>query len=175
MKHILFFILVSLQVDMYSQIKADKLNTTEAILKGDDTLNVCEQLLRKVDDLTGIVTLVTNDFDNADNYEFIKTITKKGKVSYMLHLSTKGLTQTLKGKGVAVMFSDLSQFKKPNISIDVAVKDDLNYEYSAYIPLTLTELNLFIKKPIKKYRLYIYDQDVESYRADLVACLKTTK
>lgn len=135
----------------------------------------CEQLLRRVDDITGVVTLYSNDFDNSDQYEFIKTIPKHRKATYMLHLVAKGLTSPVGGKGATIYFTDSTQFKKPSISIEFKLNDNLKYEYSVYIPLRLAELNLFTKKSIKKFRLYIYDQDVESYRTDLVACLKTAK
>lgn len=45
--------------------------------------------------------------------------------------------------------------------IDCKVSDGYGYEYSAFISLTNLDLMKLKKSLIKKFRLYIYDEDID--------------
>ena len=83
----------------------------------------------------------------------------KGGIRYYLSLSTIGSTFTLLPKGVIVLFTDGTKWIKSLEGIDSDLKDG-DFEYSAFIRLTSTDLAMFKSKTIKKYRLYIYDEYV---------------
>ena len=55
-------------------------------------------------------------------------------------------------------------FHFKNELIDVKVSD-YGYKYSAFIQLTPIEVDMFINKEISKFRLYIYDNELEKSEA----------
>ena len=79
--------------------------------------------------------------------------------------------------GVIILFTDGTKWTRQS-EIDVDAESD-GFEYSAFIPLTQEDLITFSTKKIKKFRLYIYDEEIGSCDADrfkiFVKCIKGSK
>ncbi len=101
----------------------------------------------------------------------------KGKSVYYLSLRTYGSTVNVNETGVIILFTDGTKWTRQS-KIDVDAESS-GFEYSAFITLALTDLTTFSTKKIKKFRLYIYDEVVNSSDADkfklFVKCVKETK
>jgi hypothetical protein len=126
---------------------------------------LCNQIDRTVDEFTNEVQISTPySLNSGDDVMLLKYI-KNGKTIYYLSLETNGSTLNYATKGVSIIFEDGTKFSKPTAAIDVDVAD-YGYKYSAFITLTLLEAQIFTKKRIKKFRLYIYDGVVSSQAAE---------
>ena len=144
---------------------------TSAITK--NYKKVCAEVRRVVDDFTQEVRLNTPVQSSMTMYKYIT----KSKVTYYLSLGTAGNTSVFDGKGVTVLFNDGTRWSR-NEKIDI----DLNgsgYGYTAFIHLTPADILAFSSKTIKKFRLYIFDEDVELEAANdfktYVKCIKGAK
>jgi hypothetical protein len=118
---------------------------------------------KQVDDFEDKTTFnspISNDLS-------IMKVIQKGKTYYYLSLETSGSTINYNIKGVTILFRDGTKWSKPNEKIDVKVIDGSGWGYSSFIALNQQDLLLFSKKVIKKFRLYIYDNespdDVEKF------------
>ncbi len=120
------------------------------------TTNYVKQyLVRKVDEFTNEISISTPLESNTSI--FITKNIKKNIAFYYLNLSTIGRTLTYGGKGVKILFNDGTKWEKPYEKIYVNTTNGNGWQYSAFISLNQTDLNLFSNKVIKKFRLYIYD------------------
>jgi hypothetical protein len=127
---------------------------------------LCEQNMREVDEFTNEININTpypglSESTSVILYKSIKT----GKTVYYLALQTNGSTLNVSKQGVTVLFEDGTKFSKPTAELDVDAADD-GYAYSAFIPITLSEVQIFTKKRIKKFRLYIYDGEITPQSAE---------
>jgi hypothetical protein len=140
--------------------------------------DVCSKLERKMDDFTGVIKL---NSPISNNYEISSMIIykeiDKTKTSYFLSLRTKGSTVNVDGTGATILFDDGTKWIKP-VKIDVEAEED-GFEYSAFITLSQADLITFSTKKIQKYRLYIYDKEINTSEADkfkiYVNCIKEAK
>ncbi len=80
--------------------------------------------------------------------------------TYYLSLVAIGYTLNSIEKGVIILFQDSSQWKS-DAKVEPGVTYGEGWKYSAFISLTKADIAIFKSKRIKKYRLYIYDQDVK--------------
>lgn len=100
-----------------------------------------------------------------------------GKSVYYLSLRTIGKTVNINKSGVIVLFQDGTKWTRAS-QIDVEAESN-GFEYSAFISLTPTDLLTFSTKKIKKFRLYIYDEEVNSSAAErfklFTECIKKAK
>lgn len=119
-----------------------------------------EKIERSVDDYTNQVT-IHSPYGNP--IEFIKIINGK-KVYYYLSLTTYGGTVTLYEKDVYILFEDGTKWRKTE-KIDCDASDN-GYRYSAWITLNSLDLSTLKSKKIKKFRLYIHDQEVDQQLSD---------
>lgn len=121
---------------------------------------LCSKIEKRTDDFTNEVTINNPIIEGRQISSMIlyKTV-KSGKVSYSLSLRTYGSTVNVGETGVIILFDDGTKISKPTVKIDVDT-DEKGFEYSAYIPLTETEVKSLTTKKIKKFRLYIYDKEV---------------
>lgn len=138
----------------------------------------CSTIQKKIDEFEGTVRL---NSPMSVGYRLAPMIiykdVEKGKAIYTLSLRTIGHSVTVDGKGAIILFTDGTKITKP-VEIDVDA-DESGFEYSAYITLTATDLDSLSKKKVKKFRLYIYDEDVEegfstAFAAN-VACIRKQK
>lgn len=127
---------------------------------------LCEQNMREVDEFTNEININTpypalGESSSVILYKSIKT----GKTVYYLALQTNGSTLNVSKQGVTVLFEDGTKFIKPTAALDIDAADD-GYAYSAFIPITLSEVQMFTKNRIKKFRLYIYDGEITPQTAE---------
>ena len=101
----------------------------------------------------------------------------KGKTVYYLSLRTNGITVNVNESGVIILFQDGTKWTRAS-KIDVDAGSN-GFFYSAFITLTPTDLTTFATKKIKKFRLYIYDEEVTSSDAVrfklFTECIKNAK
>lgn len=130
-----------------------------------DESTLCSRIERNVDDFTYEIKLNSpmTSGKSLSPVTIIKTI-NKGVAVYYLSLTTYGLTATVDGTGVIILFTDGTKWNNPT-EIDVDATTD-GFRYSAFIPLTATDLDLFSSKIISKFRLYIYDKEIKSIEAE---------
>jgi len=121
---------------------------------------LCARIERKVDDFTDEIKLTSPIMagKNLSPVSIIKVI-DKGVATYYLSLLTYGQTVTVDGTGVIILFSDGTKWNKES-KIDVDATEN-GFRYNAFIPLTTSDLELFTSKTINKFRLYIYDEEIE--------------
>ena len=119
---------------------------------------------RNVDKFTNEIQINTNILSPITLYKHIN----KGKpIVYYLSLEAEGATLNYGTKGVIVLFSDGTKWTKPNEKVESTYRNGLHY--SCFITLSPTDVELFSKKSIKAYRLYIYDASYESEDARVFA------
>jgi hypothetical protein len=131
-----------------------------------DLTLLCLQINKNIDDFTKEITFNTPRIENVRIAPMIiyKTI-KNGKVYYDLSLTTYGSTVNIGKTGIIILLDDGTKINKPTIKIDVNAKSD-GFEYRAYVRLTEAEVKLLATKQINKFRLYIYDKEVDSFFAE---------
>lgn len=139
---------------------------------------LCGNIERKIDDFENTIKLNSPLFINNQIAPLIiyKDISKTNS-SYFLSIRTIGSTATVDGTGVTIIFDDGTKWSKP-VKIDVKVNNS-GFEYSAFIPLTTTDLNTFSQKKVTKFRLYVYDKNISSIDGEkfssYVKCIKDLK
>ena len=89
---------------------------------------------------------------------------KNNKATYYLSLYAKSIIPVVDGNKVYVLFTDGSQFEK-NTDIDCNAEEN-GFCYSAFFSITEKELEIFSTKTVKKIRLYIFDETIDSTEAD---------
>lgn len=121
---------------------------------------LCLKIERRTDDFTDEVTINNPIIEGREISSMIlyKTLTSS-KESFALSLRTYGSTVNVGKTGVIILFDDGTKMSKPTVEIDVE-SDEKGFEYSAYVSLNETEVKSLMTKKIKKFRLYIYDEDV---------------
>jgi hypothetical protein len=151
----------------------------DTVKSGNISINVCDLIERRVDDFTDEVTMNSPLLQGTDISKMIiyKTISKN-TVLYNLGLETNGITYNIGSKGVIILFEDGTKLNKPNEEIDVDIST-YTYKYSAFITLNDSELKTLMTKKIKKYRLYIFDQEIDSSESEAftkyVKCISEKK
>ena len=80
---------------------------------------------------------------------------------YMI-LYAYGNTISYDEEGVILLFEDGTRFNKPNVKISVD-SNTYGWTYSAFIPITVSELELFASKKVEGFKLGIFERDM-SYR-----------
>ena len=133
----------------------------------------CTDIYRKVDDFTGKILMYSPVLKPATIYKTIN----KGKAVYQLNLRAYGNTAVVNGKGVIILFEDDTKWSKQiKVSIDV---DGGKFEYSTFFILTESDILLISTKKIKKFRLDIFDEILDSGEAEkfvsYVNCIKNMK
>lgn len=143
-----------------------------------DPGKLCSLIEKSVDDFTDEIKFNTPMISNGRLtpirlYKYIL----KGKTTYYLSLSTIGSTVNVGESGVILLFSDGTKMTKA-VKVDVDANKD-GFEYSAFFLLSQTELATLSSKKVKKFRLYIYDEEINETEADkfkiYVSCLRSTK
>ena len=80
-----------------------------------------------------------------------------------MNLEAKSNHLSYGGKGGIILFTDGTKMILQN-KINVSYSGD-NYNYNSFISLSQNDLLILSKKEIKKFRLYIYDEDVNHWDA----------
>lgn len=138
----------------------------------------CSKIDKSVDDFTSEIKFSSPMINGRQLSPMIiyKNI-NKGKTVYYLSLRTYGSTVNVNENGVIILFQDGTKWSRGS-KIDVEA-DSNGFEYSAFITLTSADLTTFSTKKIKKFRLYIYDEEINSSDAEkfklYTQCIKTIK
>jgi hypothetical protein len=121
----------------------------------------CNKVEDRVDEFTGERTMNSPIIIESRISPLIvyKNYTDKGTV-YYLSLNTVGSTLNVAKRGVTILYEDGSKLEKPGSEIDTDATDH-GYRYSAYIMMTERELSKFAKVGVDKFRLFIYDENVD--------------
>lgn len=149
--------------------------------------DTCAMLTKEVDDFDGSVTFRTpfsygfelSSAKIGTYYQFGLTKSKeKGKIYYYLSIETTSPALSYGGKGVYVLFTDGTKWIKSTQKIDVDPGDN-GFVYKAFISITPEDVKVFSKKPVKKFKLYVYDDIVEEKEAidfmNYSKCMQTAK
>jgi len=130
----------------------------------------CDRITSEVDDFNDEVTLRT-PFSSAVAISKIKS--KHAKPNYYLSLFTVGHTVVIDGKGAYILFEDGKKWSK-SVKIDVDATQS-GFRYSAFVPLTNSDLKLLKSKKISKFKLYIFEQSISDDDANMfiqdVSCI----
>lgn len=121
--------------------------------------SLCHKIERNVDDMTGKITLSSPSEEAIPPLKLIKVILEKDTL-YLFRLRTNGITLNTSEKGVIILFTDgTKMIKETKISVDVG--DEPNtWLYKANITASSEDLKTLATKTIKKFRLFIYDKDI---------------
>ena len=145
-----------------------------------DETTLCSRIEREVDEFTdkiGLHSPLIGVGYSIAPLRIHKYIAKSNTV-YYLSLTAYGATVVVDGTGIIILFTDGSKLIKSDEEIDVDVSDE-GYEYSAFITLTQSDLTTLSTKQVKKFRLYIFDEEVESSEAEkfmvYVKCIRKQK
>lgn len=106
---------------------------------------------------------------------FYKVKDKDHIVTYLV-LKAIGSSITINAKGVILLFQDGTRWEKPEAEARAKVKTVGTYQYTAHIELSEDDLQLFTKKQISKFGVYLYDisvpeKDAKKY-SSYATCIK---
>lgn len=126
----------------------------------------------QINDTVLIDSKITKTFDEIENkttfYSPINMdvsiwrVIENNTETYYLSLEALGSTLNYGGTGVTILFTDKTKWSRPAEKIDVDYDSSTYYKYSAFIKLTKEDLKLFQTKTIKKFKLYIYDNNFDN-------------
>src|SRR5690606_24664008 len=100
----------------------------------------------------------------ASGIRFMKVI-DRGETTIYLIVRVSGSTLNVGKEGLYILFEDGTKLIKPDAKIDVEVSSGSGYVYSAFVPLSQSEIKLLINKDITDKRTYIYDGTVDNESA----------
>lgn len=138
----------------------------------------CSKIEKTIDDFTDEIKFSSPSINGyKDSSVKIYRFLDKIKNTYYLKLRTYGSTLNINEKGVIILFDDGTKWSRASeISVDT---DSNRYVYSAFITLSTADLLIFSTKKIKKFRLYIYDEEVDKNYAEkfkqYVNCIRNVK
>jgi hypothetical protein len=116
---------------------------------------------KSIDEYTGEITISTQiKFDGAMLHKYIR----KGVTTYYLNLEAEGSTVNYSTSGVIVLFTDGTKWIKPSQKVSLNYRS--GFHYSSFIRLTPADVEIFSKKFIKGYKLYIYDSKLDISEAE---------
>ena len=100
-------------------------------------------------------------------FSVIKIISKD-ITTYYLRVEEGGSTANVDGKGLFLLFEDGTKLNKDKAKIDVKVGNNGGFIYSAFVELTMEDLEILKSKKLTDNRLYIYDGSVKAESASLI-------
>ena len=89
----------------------------------------------------------------------------RGETTIYLIVRVSGSTLNVGKEGLYILFEDGTKLIKPDAKIDVEVSSGSGYVYSAFVPLSQSEIKLLINKDITDKRTYLYDGTVDNESA----------
>lgn len=139
--------------EYYHLLLTEPVKISESVLK--------RNIEKTVDDFTREVKY-NSPYNNQVGviYKYIN----KGKITYYLSLEI-GSSGIYRGNGVTVLFTDGTKWSRPTEKVDIVYRS--GFVNSVFIALSPNDLQIFKTKIVKKYRLYIHDQDVDLPEADM--------
>lgn len=140
--------------------------------------SICSEIQKQFDEFNNETNYYTPGLINNEISSVIfSKYTKGAKSEFYIRLKSYGATVVIDGYDAAIIFTDNTKWNK-HVKIDVDVEKDY-FEYTAFIKLTPDDILTFSKKNIKKFRLYIFDNEVDSLQSNnykiYFNCLKNIK
>lgn len=121
---------------------------------------ICSNIEYQKDDFTSEITISNPVIEGGSVSPMILyKVIKGGKTAYYLSLQAYGTTINVGATGAIILFDNGTKMNKPTAKVDVEY-DGTGYAYSTWIPLTEIEAKTLTTKKINKFRLYIYDEEV---------------
>lgn len=119
-------------------------------------------IIRKVDEFTDDIKIYSPDSKFVVN----KVIKTNGETILYVMLKTTATSLSINEKGIYVIFEDGTRITGDS-TINVEVKEGKGWDYWAPIDISSeNNLKLFSSKRIKKFRLYVYDEEFAELTAD---------
>lgn len=122
-------------------------------------------------DTCGYIYSKHDDFENKDYYytanklygstfpaQMMKVVSKKSSV-YYLSLYSYGKTASVNEKGVIIILENGQKLNFATEKISENIRGG-EFEYNAFITLTTNQLKILKTHSIKKWRLYVYDNEL---------------
>jgi len=137
----------------------------------------CSQIEKKVDEFGEETQYRPSGIHNAK----LLCYQKENRSTYYLSLTTTGSTLNTNEKGAYLILANGEKIMKPDEEIDVEynfahIYGSKDYEYSAFFRLTKEEFDKLTAQPVRKFKLYIYEQDLKEEQQNeqiiLANCLK---
>lgn len=122
--------------------------------------NVCDKIDRTVDDFSGTIKINSPILSKVVIYKEIH----KNKTNYYLHINTSDNYCVVNGRSSIVIFQDGSRWVNSS-AVDISVSGS-KYMYSIFVSLSAKDLAIFSSKNIKKFRLYIFDDEMKEIEAE---------
>lgn len=150
----------------------------QAQAQADSGNDLCAEIEKKKDDFTDELRFNSPIMNGLHTSRMtIFKYVAEDKATYYLSLRTVGSTVSVNKTGVIVLFEDGTKWMKDS-EIDVKAGSD-GFNYSAFITLKSADLKTFSTKKVKKFRLYIYDEDVDPVDAEkfmrYTECIRAAK
>jgi hypothetical protein len=163
---------------LYQVLNLKRCSSNEFLYSGVklDRQKICEHVIRKVDDFTDEIKIQHTIYLNGIRPTLIlyKTISPNKEASYFLSLNAVGATAVVDATELIILFED-----KTKIPLDVKISVDVTkegYSYSCMIPLDESLLEIFAIKNVYKYRISIFDTELDKFEAEkfrvLLSCIK---
>jgi hypothetical protein len=157
----LVYTLMSILSVLSSNAQTSQLTETKNAVYLDSALTAEMISRRLADEFTDQIFIDCPVMGNSmSTIHLIKKI-NKNVASYYLDLMTQGSTLFVGWKGAILVFTDGTKMKKPNAEIDIEVSD-YGFRYTSFIELTRDDLKVLSSKTIDKFRLNIFDGEVNS-------------
>ena len=139
-----------------------------------DSIDCFNKFTRNIDEFENMVRFGSHFNDNINICKYVNI--ENGSETYYMSLSTIASTISVGKKGVTILFDDKSKMVKNYEKIDIKVNAyGSGYEYYSIINLTKDDLYVLSTKKIYKFRLYIYDEEINQDFAEnfkeTVSCL----
>lgn len=133
------------------------------VLKAQD----CSKITYEKDKFTGIISYSSPLME--DVY-LSKSISENGDTLYMLRLKAYSNSISF-GEGAVILFDTGQKIVRDNNKIDIKLNSGYvkmhMYYITTYISIEKHELELLSNRRITDYRVWIYDQEVKSNKADV--------
>lgn len=126
---------------------------------------LCKKLERKVDDFTDEIKIHSPIIDGGNlSRMIVYKIISKNESNYYLGLYTQGITVNVGEKDAIILFDDgTKMYSQTEIKVEAGKK---GFNYSTLILLTQPDIETLITKKIKKFRLFIHDQEINPIMAE---------
>ena len=119
----------------------------------------------KVDDFTDEIRIDCPVLGNPMRTVHLIKFINKDKVQYYFHLMTQGSIAVVDGEGVIILFTDGTKLTKAEVKVNVGASRD-GFSYSALVPLNVNDLKILALKNIKKFRLYMFDGELNERESE---------
>ncbi|MCK0203336.1 hypothetical protein ACT4R9_10025 [Ornithobacterium rhinotracheale] len=117
-----------------------------------------------VDDFTGERSATTMDYENRS--VFLDKYIRKNKSDYYLGINSSSSTFFDSLEGAYIIFTDGTKWSKPSAKINVSAGINYDFDYSAFVKLSVKDVLTLSNKTIKKYKVGIFEENMDLDKAE---------